>query len=107
VLKYPVEIEALWLGVNLCQLLWAVRIWQPDVGRVRPFLFAYLSIGLPLMCASFAIRWFGPEGTWAYQSFWRWTQPLYWTFTLLVVVETYNQVFGRLAGFRTVGRLFF
>ncbi len=105
--RYSAGIESLWFGVNLCQLLWAVRIWRLDLGRVRPFLLAYLSIGLPMICSSFAIRWFGPEEAWAYELFWRWTQPLYWAITLLVLVETYNHVFGRLGGFRTAGRLFY
>ena len=60
-----------------------------------------------MVSLSFSIRWFGPEEPWLYDLFWRWTQPLYWTLTLLVLVETYSHVFHRIKGFRTMGSLFF
>ena len=104
-MRYAPGYEVLWFVVFLCEALWAARIWRLGLVRTRPFLFAYLIVGLPKHCVSFAIRWLGPEDPSVFRLYWAWTQPLYWVFTLLVLVETYNRVFGRFKGFRTVAQV--
>lgn len=91
--------------VALIQGLWAARIWRLRLVGERPFLFAYLISTLGLAVLSFLTRWYFVDSG-PYRLFWSWTQPLFWTLTLLVLVETYNHVLGRLRGFHSVGQLF-
>ncbi len=104
-MRQPVLLEALWLCAALIQGLWAARIWRLRLVGERPFLFAYLISTLGLAVLSFLTRWYSVDSG-PYRLFWSWTQPLFWTLTLLVLVETYNHVIGRLRGFHSVGQLF-